>query len=144
VAEVPLEDVAGAVLIGAAREAARHAYAPYSGFAVGAAVLLANGDMISGANFENASYGLSLCAETVALANANAAGRLREVVALAAAGGTEPLMPCGRCRQVLAETALAASRDIVVYGAAAEGPAMERHLASELLPLAFGRDAFGA
>jgi cytidine deaminase len=144
VAEVPIEDVAGAVLIGAAREAARHAYAPYSGFAVGAAVLLANGDTIPGANFENASYGLSLCAETVALANANAAGRLAEVVALAVAGGTSPLRPCGRCRQVLAEAAQAAGRDILVYGAAAEGPAMERHLASELLPLAFGPDAFRA
>ena len=138
-----MEDVAGAVLIEAAREAARHAYAPYSGFAVGAAVLLANGDTIGGANFENASYGLSLCAETVALASANAAGRLREIVALAVAGGAAPLMPCGRCRQVLAEAAQAAGRDILVYGAAAEGAAIERHLASELLPLAFGAKALG-
>lgn len=143
-AEVPLEDVAGAVLIDAARDAARHAYAPYSGFPVGAAVLLANGDTIPGANFENASYGLSLCAETVALANANAAGRLGEVVALAVAGGTGPLMPCGRCRQVLAEAAQAAGRDLLVYGAAAEGTAMERHLVTELLPLAFGSGAMGA
>jgi len=141
VAEVPLEDVAGAVLIEAAREAARHAYAPYSGFPVGAAVLLANGDTIAGANFENASFGLSLCAETVALASANAAGRLRDVVALAVAGGASPLQPCGRCRQMLAEVAQAAGRDILVYGAAAEGAAMDRHLASELLPLAFGPDA---
>lgn len=136
--EVPLADVAGAVLIEAAREAARHAYAPYSGFAVGAAVLLANGDTIGGANFENASYGLSLCAETVALASANAAGRLRDIVAIAVSGGDAPLLPCGRCRQVLAEAAQAGGRDILVYCAAADGLEMQRHLASELLPHAFG------
>lgn len=141
-AEVPLEDVAGAILIAAAREAARNAYAPYSGFPVGAAVLLANGDTITGANFENASFGLSLCAETVALASASAAGRLGEVVALAVSGGATPLRPCGRCRQVLAEAALHASRDILVYCAAAEGDAVERHFASELLPFAFGPTAF--
>jgi cytidine deaminase len=138
VAEVPLEEVAGAVLIEAAREAARNAYAPYSGFPVGAAVLLANGDTMAGANFENASFGLSLCAETVALASASAAGRLGEVVALAVSGGAAPLRPCGRCRQVLAEAARYASRDIVIYCAASEGQEMERHLISELLPHAFG------
>jgi cytidine deaminase len=138
VAEVPLADVAGAVLVEAAREAAGHAHAPYSRFPVGAAVLLANGDTIAGANFENASYGLSLCAETVALASANAAGRLSEVVALAVSGGTAPLRPCGRCRQILAEAARVAGRDILVYCAASEGEAMERYLASELLPHGFG------
>lgn len=142
-AEVPLEDVAGAVLIGAAREAARHAHAPYSGFPVGAAVLLANGDTITGANFENASFGLSLCAETVALASANAAGRLAEVVAIAVSGGERILRPCGRCRQVLAEAARHAGRDLLVYCAAAEGQEMERHLLSELLPFAFDAGDLG-
>ena len=137
-AEVPLEDVAGAVLIEAAREAARNAYAPYSGFPVGAAVLLANGDMIAGANFENASFGLSLCAETVALASASAAGRLGDVVALAVSGGVTPLRPCGRCRQILAEAARRAGCDIVIYCAASEGERMERHRLSDLLPHAFG------
>ena len=61
-------------LIEAARLAARNAYAPYSNFGVGAAVLLTDGSVVTGANFENASYGLSLCAETVALAAANAQG----------------------------------------------------------------------
>ena len=69
-------------LIAAARVAARHAHAPYSRFAVGAALLLTDGSIVTGTNFENASYGLSLCAETVALATANAAGRLRDVVEL--------------------------------------------------------------
>ncbi len=137
-AEVPLEEIAGALLIAAAREAARNAYAPYSGFPVGAAVLLANGDMIAGANFENASFGLSLCAETVALASANAAGKLGEVVALAVSGGAVPLRPCGRCRQILAEAARNASRDMLVYCAASTGEEIERYRLSELLPFAFG------
>ena len=71
-----------AALIAAAREAARHAHAPYSRFAVGAALLLADGSIVTGCNFENASYGLSLCAETVALATANAQGKLADVVLL--------------------------------------------------------------
>ena len=133
----------GAVLIEAAREAARNAYAPYSGFPVGAAVLLANGDTITGANFENASFGLSLCAETVALASANAAGRLSDVVALAVSGGGAVLRPCGRCRQILAEASRHAGRDLLVYCAAAEGQEMERHLVSELLPLAFDASDLG-
>ena len=73
-------------LIEAAREAMRHAYAPYSRFAVGAAVRLTDGQVVTGCNFENASYGLSLCAETVALAAANAQGRLADVEAIAVVG----------------------------------------------------------
>ena len=69
-------------LIAAAREAARHAHAPYSRFAVGAAVLLTDGSVVTGANVENASYGLSLCAETVAVATASAQGRLADIVAV--------------------------------------------------------------
>src|SRR3546814_2863516 len=68
-------------LVEAAREAMRHAHAPYSRFAVGAAVRLTDGRIVTGCNFENASYGLSLCAETVALAAANAQGRLADVEA---------------------------------------------------------------
>ena len=74
-------------LIAAARAAARNAYAPYSNFAVGAAVLLSDGSVVTGANFENASYGLSLCAETVALAKAGTEGRLADVVAIGVIGG---------------------------------------------------------
>mgnify|MGYP003338569076 FL=1 len=69
-------------LVAAARAAMRHAYAPYSKFAVGAAVRLIDGSVITGSNFENASYGLSLCAETVALAAVNAQGRLADVEAI--------------------------------------------------------------
>ena len=74
-------------LIDQARAAARNAHAPYSNFGVGAAVLLSDGQVVSGANFENASYGLSLCAETVAIATVNAQGRLADVVAIGVVGG---------------------------------------------------------
>ena len=109
-AEVSIEDVGAQVLIDAARAAARHAHAPYSRFAVGAALLMTDGSIVTGTNFENASYGLSLCAETVALATANAQGRLADVLAVAVIGGAmgpdgvpvgdKPVGPCGRCRQV--------------------------------------------
>lgn len=135
-------------LIAAARAAARHAHAPYSRFAVGAAVRLTDGAIVTGANFENASYGLSLCAETVALATANAQGRLRDVVALAVIGGamgadgsvigSAVVRPCGRCRQVLNEAAQLGGRDILVHAAAAGGDAVETRTVSQLLPDAFG------
>ncbi|MEO7691107.1 MAG: cytidine deaminase [Sphingomonas sp.] len=140
-------------LIAAAREAALNAHAPYSRFGVGAAVLLSDGSVVTGTNFENASYGLSLCAETVALATANAQGRLRDVVAIAVIGGpigadgrptgVEPVGPCGRCRQVINEAAQMGRRDVVVWCAGAEGDAVERHLISELLPHAFGPGDLG-
>jgi cytidine deaminase len=134
-------------LIEAARQAARNAHAPYSRFGVGAALLLADGSVVSGSNFENASYGLSLCAETVALAKANSEGRLRDVIEVAVIGGamtdggligTSPVSPCGRCRQVLNEAAQLSGRDLIIHCAAAEGDAVETYRLSELLPHAFG------
>ncbi|TGX52395.1 cytidine deaminase [Sphingomonas gei] len=131
-------------LIEAARAAARHAYAPYSNFAVGAAVLLDDGSVVTGANFENASYGLSLCAETVALATVSAQGRLRDVVAIGVVGGrighadTAPVSPCGRCRQVINEAAQVGGRDLPVHCAGAAGDTIASYTLSELLPHAFG------
>jgi cytidine deaminase len=131
-------------LIEAAREAARNAYAPYSNFAVGAAVLLADGTVITGANFENASYGLSLCAETVALARTSSEGRLREVVAIGVIGGrvghadTAPVSPCGRCRQILNEAAQLSGVDLPVHCGGSSGDAIASYRLSELLPAAFG------
>jgi cytidine deaminase len=92
-------------LLERARAARARAYAPYSGFAVGAALATASGRIVEGCNVENASYGLSLCAERVALAAAVAAGD-RAFVALAVAGPDGvATAPCGACRQVLAEFA---------------------------------------
>ena len=134
-------------LISAARAAAANAYAPYSRFGVGAAILLTDGSVVTGTNFENASYGLSLCAETVALATANAQGRLADVVAIAVAGGVlgdgaisgaALVSPCGRCRQILNEAAQVGGRDLLVHCAGAEGDVIATHKLSDLLPHAFG------
>ncbi len=135
-------------LVAYAREAARHAHAPYSRFAVGAAVLLNDGSVVTGANVENASYGLSLCAETVAIATASAQGRLGDIVAIGVIGGamdaaghatgTTPVSPCGRCRQVINEAAQMGGRDLPVHCGAAEGDAIRTYRLSELLPDAFG------
>ena len=135
-------------LIAAARTAALNAHAPYSRFAVGAAVRLTDGSVVTGANFENASYGLSLCAETVALATISAQGRLREVAEIAVIGGamdaagaptgTAPVSPCGRCRQVINEAAQMSGIDLPVHCGAAEGDEVASYRLSELLPAAFG------
>jgi cytidine deaminase len=127
-------------LIAAARDAAKNAYAPYSKFHVGAAILLIDGHVVTGANFENASYGLSLCAETVAMAKIANDGLLSDVVEIAVIGGTGavPVRPCGRCRQVLNEAAQIGNRDIIVHCSSGDGSTIERHLLSALLPHAFG------
>ena len=88
-------------LVEQALEVRRHAHAPYSGFAVGAAVLTPDGAIYAGTNVENASYGLTICAERAAVFAAVAAGQTRlEALAIASTGGATP---CGACRQVLAE-----------------------------------------
>jgi len=134
-------------LVAAARDAALNAHAPYSGFGVGAALLLDDGEIISGCNFENASYGLTLCAETVAIATANAQGKLRQIKEIAVIGGklidgritgVEPVRPCGRCRQVINEAGGLSGTDIIVHCASADGSAVEHHKLSDLLPHAFG------
>lgn len=130
-------------LIGAAREAAANAYAPYSNYAVGAALRFADGGIVTGTNVENASYGLSLCAETVAVAKALAAGRRGGLVSLAVIGPSDkgkgdPITPCGRCRQVLNEIAQLddESTDPLILCVGAHD-VMELRL-SALLPHGFG------
>ena len=127
----------------AATAAAERAYAPYSGLRVGAAGLAADGHVVTGCNVENASYGLTLCAECglVSALHASGAGALRasgtgslRAVAVVAGDG-QPLLPCGRCRQLLLE---AGGGDLLVD--TAEGPVELK----VLLPAAFtGTDLAG-
>ena len=135
-----------------ARAAASNAHAPYSRFGVGAAVLLDDGSVVTGCNFENASYGLSLCAEIVALATLNAQGKLRQIREIAIVGGrldkraisgSTPVRPCGRCRQVMTEAAQLALRDIIVHCASADLSVVEKFWLSDLLPLPFGPSDMG-
>jgi cytidine deaminase len=87
----------------AAISAAANAYAPYSRLAVGAAGLAANGAVVTGCNVENASFGLTLCAECGLVSALHAAGAARLVAVSVVAGDGAPLVPCGRCRQLLLE-----------------------------------------
>ncbi len=124
-------------LIAAARAAADMAYAPYSRFPVGAALRFADGSVVTGANIENASYGLALCAETVAVAKAMANGARGGLEAVAVTGpGREPLTPCGRCRQVLNELAALGGTDPEVLCVGPDD--VRRTKLSALLPEAFG------
>jgi cytidine deaminase len=120
-------------LAAAARDASARAYCPYSKFRVGAAVLTEGGDVFAGCNVENASYGLTVCAERNAVFQAAARGR-RSVLAVAVYTPTAtPTAPCGACRQVVNEF----GPDAVVL-CLCDGPATIRARLSELLPEAFG------
>lgn len=129
-------------LIAAARAAADNAYAPYSRFPVGAALRFADGSVVTGANVENASYGLALCAETVAVAKAMAEGVRGGLVAVAVTGpGREPLTPCGRCRQVLNELAALGGTNPEVLCVGPDD--VRRTTLRALLPDAFGPASLG-
>lgn len=121
----------------AAEEASSRAYAPYSGFAVGAAVLLADGRIISAANVENISYGLTICAERAAIAKAVSEGATR-IDAIAVAGPGETVSPCGACRQVMAEFCAPSAPIVFPYGGELVSVALD-----ELLPMAFRPERLG-
>jgi len=120
-------------LLQAAAEAARNAYAPYSGYRVGAALLTHQGRIFGGCNVENASYGLTVCAERAAvLAAVTGEGPQMKIRALAVVSdGKAPLAPCGACRQVLLEF----GKDAAVIFQGPEGLTVAR--VGELLPLRF-------
>ena len=118
-------------LMAAARAVREHAYAPYSAFAVGAALLCEDGAVVVGCNVENASYGMTICAERAAVAAAVAQGK-RRFIAIAVAGSAEGATPpCGGCRQVLSEFAPALR---VLYSS---GETFANVSIEELLPAAF-------
>ena len=124
-------------LIAAAKRALENSYSPYSKFRVGAALRFADGTVVTGTNIENASYGVTLCAETVAIAKAMDDGHRGGLDEIAVIGDTDaPVTPCGRCRQVLNEMAELGATDPIVYCAGSDD-VVETRL-SELLPRAFG------
>jgi cytidine deaminase len=120
----------------AAREAMAHAYVPYSKFPVGAAALTDDGRVISGCNVENASYGLTLCAECGLVSALHASGGGRLIAFACVDGAGAALMPCGRCRQLLFEFGGGELRVDL-------GPDTEPTSMAELLPRAFGPDNLG-
>lgn len=126
--------VSAAQLLDAAREAAAHAYAPYSKFRVGAALLFDDGSVVTGCNVENVSYGLTSCAERNALFRAVCEhGPNRKIVAVAVTNlNGEPSPPCGACRQVLAEFA---AHDAQIHFSGSNG--VETRPLKEMLPFQF-------
>ena len=122
-------------LLGAARAAQSFAYAPYSNFAVGAALLLSDGAIYRGANIENASFGLTVCAERVALFNAVSEGRI-DIAAIALVTSSQHLLkPCGSCRQVIAEFSKA-DNPIIIISTCASGQIATETIC-DLLPDSF-------
>lgn len=119
-------------LIFAARSAQARAYAPYSNFRVGAALESADGAVYLGCNIENASYGLTICAERAAICAAVSAGATRFRRAVVVSDVDPPAAPCGACRQVLAEFGL----DLPIDGVGSKRTVSWR--LADLLPVAFG------
>jgi cytidine deaminase len=134
---MPIDQARAQILTAAAAKAASRAYAPYSRFQVGAALLFDDGAIVTGANVENASYGLSCCAERNALFRAvSEHGPSRKIDAAAVFhDGPEACPPCGACLQVMSEFA---SDDCVVYFS--HGSEFRSASLDELLPMRFNKD----
>lgn len=133
-----------------ALRASNSAYAPYSGFAVGAAVRTRSGAVYAGANLENASYGMTMCAEVSAITAANAAGDYDiEAIAVAGFKFTPPAChasvctPCGRCRQLIFEASQVVQRDVKVLSCNGDLSEIDVTTISKLLPKAFGPENLG-
>lgn len=123
-------------LIQQAMEARKQAYVPYSRFAVGAALLLGNGEVITGCNIENASYGLCNCAERTAIFKAVSEGKTDIRMVAVVADTLHPISPCGMCRQVLAEFC---KPETPVIMSNIQGQVKETTV-SNLLPFAFTKE----
>ena len=134
-------------LLQTARDAANRAYAPYSKFSVGSAVLLENGEIISGNNQENAAYPSGICAERVAIFYASSQYPGVKVLKVAVTAFSKehpvlsPVAPCGSCRQVLSEYEKLFHSDIEMLLQGQEGKIFRLKNVSSLLPLAFGSDS---
>ena len=129
-------------LIAAARTARSRAYAPYSGFRVGAAILTRRGGVHVGCNIENASYGAAMCAERCAVAAMVASGDCDPIACAVVIAGTVPAAPCGICRQVLAE--FAGDMKLILLAEDERGRVVARKAARlrKLLPQAFRLGGF--
>jgi cytidine deaminase len=127
-------------LLDLARAAAATAYAPYSNFRVGCAVESIDGEVVTGANMENACYRLGICAEQSALTAAQHRFGLDKVARVAVVGGTDAVActPCGGCRQAIFEAAQLSGRDIEIVCGSGDGSAVARHTIGELIPFGFG------
>lgn len=134
-------------LIALARSAALKAYAPYSNFHVGCAVESVDGQVVTGANMENACYRLGICAEQSALTAAQHAFGLDKVARIAVAGGgieaddlsgDMTCTPCGGCRQAILEAAQLSGRELEILCASGDGTTVERHSIATLIPHGFG------
>lgn len=129
-----------------AMEARLNAYAPYSKFYVGAAVLLDNGEIITGSNQENASYPSGLCAERTAIYYAGAKFPNTIIKTMAIVAGsqdrktTEPIPPCGACRQAIAEYEIKQTQPIALYFMGEEGKVIHSNSIANLLPLIFDKN----
>lgn len=128
-----IADARIAKLLDAARHASTSAYCPYSRFSVGAAVLTEDGEIFEGCNVENASYGLTICAERNAVFQAISKGSTRILAVAIYTPTTSPSSPCGACRQVINE--FGPDAEIL---SACDGPDVLRASLSTLLPHAFG------
>jgi cytidine deaminase len=131
-------DAATLRLIDAAKRARANAYAPYSNYRVGAAILTKSGKVFAGCNFENASYGACICAERNAVGQMVAAGELHPVACVVVTGGKRPGSPCGICRQVLSE--FAKEMSIVLVSEHRSGETRRDTSLSKLLPDAFEKN----
>jgi len=127
-------------LIELARAAASKAYAPYSHFQVGCAIESVDGEVVTGANMENACYRLGVCAEQSALATAQHQFGLDRVARIAVSGGTDSTVctPCGGCRQAILEAAQLSGHDVEILCSSGDGSAVERYTISKLIPHGFG------